>query len=263
MVITGTAWGIGKATAIRAAKEGANVVCADILAEEGQAVVDEIINNGGKAIFVEADVRKEKDVKTIFKITKETYGHIHHAVNNAGRLCDLVKLHEMDSTHFEDIINNNLKSVFYCCKEEINAFLEQGSEGSIVNVASVTGIVGTGKASAYIASKHGVNGLTKSVAFDYARQGIRCNSICPAGTDTKLYRDAGQSIMMKVQEMMMAGKSQEEAMMAALPGGKPENTNGKVAAPADQAATILYLLSDEASHMTGSIVATDGGVSTY
>lgn len=263
MVITGTAWGIGKATAIQAAKEGANVVCSDILVEDGQAVVDAIVADGGKAIFVPADVTKEEEVQNLFKVAVDTYGELHYAVNNAGQLCATKRLHEMDTKHFEDIIDVNLNSVFYCCKEELRIFLEQGIKGSIVNVSSVNGLVTSGRASAYVASKHGVNGLTRSVSFDYAKDGIRCNAICPAGTDTKLYREAGQAIMGRVQQFMMEGKTQEEAMALAMPGGKGGTPLEGPATADQQASTILYLLSDEAAHITGTCMATDNGQTAY
>ena len=181
MLVTGATSGIGRAVAIRAAKEGATVVAVGRNEERGAAVVAAMEEAGGKGEFMKCDVSNKDAVKALFAEIQEKYGKLDVAVNNAGIVGASKTVEELEDDDWFQVIDANLNSCFFCCREEVK--LMQPSGGAIVNVSSVAGMRGFPSAAAYVASKHAVSGLTKAVAVDYATKGITCNAICPAGTD--------------------------------------------------------------------------------
>ena len=166
-----------------------------------------------------------------------------------------------------DVSNKDaVKALFAEIQEKygkLDVAVMQPSGGAIVNVSSVAGMRGFPSAAAYVASKHAVSGLTKAVAVDYATKGITCNAICPAGTDTPLTERSSADIKTRMAEIAAQGKDPMEWLKNSMLSGKTETLQKKNATPEEQAATILYFASDEARHITGSIVASDGGFTTY
>lgn len=263
MIVTGGTSGIGRAVCVRAALEGANVVVSGRNKERGQSVVDEITAQGGKAIFVQGDVTKKEDVVHLYEEAEKKYGEIHIAINNAGIVGASKVLDEVTDEDWDSVINANLNSMFYCCREAVKYMLKHGKGGAIVNTSSVAGMRGFPSASAYVASKHGVNGLTKAVAVDYATKGIRCNSVNPAGTDTPLTENAAAGIKAKIAELVKQGIDPQAFLKESMTSGKTQTLQKRNASPEEQASTILYFASDEAKHITGSIIASDGGFTVY
>lgn len=263
MVVTGGTSGIGKAVCLRAAMEGAKVVIAGRNVQRGQAIEEEIKENGGEALFVQCDVTKKEDIISLYAKAVEVYGEINVAINNAGIVGDSKKIDELTDDDWFSVVNANLNATYYCMKEEVKYMLESGKGGAIVNTASVAGIRAVPAGPAYVASKHGVVGLTKSVAMDYATSNITCNAICPAGTDTPLTEAAKEKLYGKIAELKAQGKDPNEFMKNSMLAGKTQTLQKRNATPEEQAATILYFASDEASHITGSIIASDGGFTVY
>ena len=257
MLVTGATSGIGRAVAIRAAKEGATVIAVGRNEERGAAVVAAMEEAGGKGEFMKCDVSNKDAVKALFAEIQEKYGKLDVAVNNAGIVGASKTVEELEDDDWFQVIDANLNSCFFCCREEVK--LMQPSGGAIVNVSSVAGMRGFPSAAAYVASKHAVSGLTKAVAVDYATKGITCNAICPAGTDTPLTERSSADIKTRMAEIAAQGKDPMEWLKNSMLSGKTETLQKKNATPEEQAATILYFASDEARHITGSIVASDGG----
>lgn len=263
MVVTGGTSGIGKAVCIRAGEEGASVVIAGRNVERGKAIEKTIIDAGGVAFFVACDVTKKEDIIKLYETTYDTYGRIDSAINNAGIVGDSKKIDELSDDDWISVVNANLNSMFYCIREEIKYMLKNENGGTIINTASVAGIRATPAGPAYVASKHGVVGLTKSTAMDYATKNITCNAICPAGTDTPLTETAKAKMMKVIGDLQAQGIDPTEYMKNSMMSGKTESLQKRNATSEEQAATILYFASDEARHITGSIVASDGGFTVY
>lgn len=261
MLITGATSGIGRATAIRAGKEGASVIAVGRNLERGAEVVNEIKKEGGKAEFIPCDVSKVDEVRALFKKVKDEYGHLDILINNAGIVGVSKTVEELSDDDWNKVIDVNLNSCFYCCREALKLMQPKG--GAIVNVASVAGMRGFPSAAAYVASKHGVVGLTKAIAVDYATKNITCNALCPAGTDTPLTSKSSQEIQEHMKELAAQGKDPQEWLKTSMLSGKTETLQKRNATPEEQASTILYLASDEARHITGSIIASDGGFTVY
>ena len=243
-LVTGAGSGIGRATSLEMARGGAKLVVSDVNDEGGRQTVDAIETAGGEAIFVRADVSTEADVVQLVKTTVETYGRLDCAFNNAGiggtsgdgrRYAT----HEYPEAQWARIIAVNLTGVFLCLKHEIAQMLQQGG-GAIVNTASIAGLVGPFGA-AYTAAKHGVVGLTRQSALEYARHGIRVNAICPGPVDTPMVAAAFQAI-----------PGLEDRWREVSPVGR-------FAAPAEMATVVAWLCSDAASYVTGIAMPVDGG----
>jgi len=242
VLVTGAASGIGRQSALTLAREGASVCVSDVDHEGGEETAQQIIDNGGKAIFVHCDVTNSDDVNAMVKATVDTFGRLDAAVNNAGISGSLVKrIHEVEDEVFDRIMSINVKGVWLCMKAELPIMLEQGA-GSIVNIASVAGLIGAPKGAAYTASKHAVVGLTKSAAVDYAKFGIRVNAICPGYTETP---------------MVTAITDENPVMQQITVRAIPMRRLGQ---PTEIAEGILWLCSDASSFVTGHQLVLDGGL---
>ncbi len=242
-LITGASRGIGAATARLFAQEGAKVVLASRSEKEMARVVEEIKANGGEAMAVVTDVADAASVATLVKRTVDAYGKLDLAVNNAGIGGGSMPLVEVTEELFDRVIATNLKGVFLGMKYEILAMLAGGG-GAIVNLSSTVGLVGFGGTGGgiapYIASKHGVVGLTKAAALEYARQHIRVNAIAPGTTRTS------------VNERWIDDEQTRQRITSGIP-------LGRVADPSEVAEAILWLCSDAASYVTGVTLPVDGG----
>ena len=236
-LVTGGGSGIGLAISKAFAKAGSTVAIADISAENGQKAVDEIKTAGGKAQFFNVDVGDEDSVKAMVTEVIKDLGGLNYAVNNAGIEGNPVRVADEPSESWHKIMNVNLNGVFYCLKAEIPEILKSGG-GAIVNTASASGLTGGYKLATYTAAKHGVIGLTKSAAMDYAEQGIRINAVCPGAIDTPF---------LEVLPPHFVDMLKYSAPMTRL--GQPEEI----------AQSILWLCSDAASFVTGHAMSVDGG----
>lgn len=261
MLVTGATSGIGKAVAIQAACEGATVIAVGRNEKRGNEVINEIHKLGGKGEFISCDVTNIEKVKILFTKIKSDYGKLDVAINNAGIVGASKTVEELEDNDWFKVIDVNLNSCFYCCREEVKLMQPQG--GSIVNVASVAGMRGFPSAAAYVASKHAVVGLTKAIAVDYSTKNITCNAICPAGTDTPLTSKSSEEIQNRMKEIAAQGKDPQEWLKTSMLSGKTETLQKRNATPEQQASTILYFASDDAKHITGSIIASDGGFTVY
>ena len=221
------------------AREGARVTVADVNLEGGEETVDKIRGSGGQAIFVRTDVSKAVDVEAMVARTREAYGRLDCAFNNAGIAGDRSLIHEHPENMWDLIIDIHLKGVWLCMKYEIIQMLEQGG-GAIVNTSSVAGMVGYATASPYVAAKHGIVGLTKTAALEYARKGIRANAISPGWTRTELI------------DHLVGTPEQEERIGARHP-------MGRLCEPEEIAEAAVWLCSDTASFVTGAVLPVDGG----
>lgn len=241
-LVTGGASGIGRATALAFAREGAKLVIVDMNAEGGQQTVHLITENGGAATFVQADVCKATEVEAMISKTVETYGQLDCAHNNAGiGSRPRVPLHECTEETWDRVLSVNLKGVWLCMKYEIMQMLKQGS-GTIVNTASIMGLVGSWSGTAaYNASKHGVVGLTKTAALEYAKAGIRVNAVCPGYIHTPL-----------IEEALTSNPALEAQIVARHPVGR-------MGRPEEIAEAVVWLCSDAASFVTGHTMTIDGG----
>jgi NAD(P)-dependent dehydrogenase (short-subunit alcohol dehydrogenase family) len=243
-LVTGAGAGIGRATALKFAEEGAKVVVSDVNVEGGEETVAMIAKNGGEAIFVKADVSSAADVDALIGKTVDTYGRLDCACNNAGIEGKIAPLAEQPEDNFDRIIDVNAKGTFLCLKAEITQMLKNGG-GAIVNLASVAGLIGFPGLSPYVASKHAVNGLTKNAALEYAKQGIRVNSICPGGIDTRM--------LDSLAEQATGGTQSTHEMM------DPLHPMGHIGKPEEVAELIVWLCSPRASFVTGTNIPIDGG----
>ena len=261
MILTGAARGIGRTTAIRAAQEGAKMVLADRLAEEGEETLAMIRQAGGEGIFIPLDLSEEENARILVEKAVDTYGRLDIAVNNAGVMGKPNPVHLLPKEDMDYTFANNFYTVFFCCKYELRQFIEQGQGGIIVNNASIAGMTGLEGNPAYNASKHAVNGLTKNLALDYQRYGIRVNSVNPSGTKTPMVDEAYAYVKGKIDAAVAAGVDPKE--IANMGGRKRMPIIDRQAEPWEQAAAILFLCSEDASDMSRARLQTDGGWTSF
>lgn len=238
-LITGAGSGIGKATAELFAAEGAKVVASDISVPRLADLKNEVEAAGGTIITLVGDVSKRDDDEKMVEAAIATYGTIDIVVNNAGIMDDFVPLADLEDSLWERVMGVNLDGPMYIIRKALQTMLEKGS-GSIVNVASVGGLFGGRSGVSYTASKHAVIGLTRSVAYHYAKKGIRCNAVCPGGVATNI-------------EIKQPNPLGYERLQTTFP------TVTRQADAKELANAILFLASDEASFVNGDIMVVDGG----
>jgi NAD(P)-dependent dehydrogenase (short-subunit alcohol dehydrogenase family) len=232
--------GIGREAARQFAKAGAKVVVSDVVVDGGQETVRQIKADGGEAVFVRADVAQEADVEALVRETIETYGRIDCAHNNAGIAGDMATTAECPRENWDRTIAINLTGVWLCMKHELPHMLAQAG-GAIVNTSSVAGLVGFENLPAYVASKHGVAGLTRTAALEYAQQNIRVNAVCPGVIRTPMVE-------------RIVTDDETEAQFAAL------EPVGRMGRPEEVAEAVVWLCSDAASFVTSMPMAVDGGL---
>ena len=240
ILVTGSGSGIGRSTAIAIAGEGGKVLVNDISEDGGRETANHIKQQGGEATFVRADVTKSTEVEKLIDACVQIYGRLDGAYNNAGIGHSTRKLHEIPEADWDRVIAINMKGVFLCMKYELMHMLRQGS-GSIVNCASMVGLVGWREESVYTASKHGVIGLTRSAAAEYATKNIRINAVCPG-------------IILTPMSQYQGNDPEEIKRMYAI----PMERRGY---PHEVAETVIWLLSDRSSYTTGHALVLDGGFS--
>lgn len=239
-LVTGASAGIGRATALAFAGEGARIVVADLLEAEGEETVKLIQDRGGEAVFVKTDVASPAEVANLVGRAIASYGRLDIAFNNAGVEGELATTAECSEDSWDRTLSINLKGVWLCMKHELPRMLER-KRGSIVNCSSVAGLAGVARLPAYVASKHGIVGLTRAAALEYATQGIRINAVCPGLIRTAM-----------VDRLIRAHPEMESQLIA----GEPMGRSGT---PEEIAAAVLWLCSDAASFVTGHALAVDGG----
>ena len=244
VVVTGGGSGIGKATALQFASEGASVVIGNRNESKGQETVKQISDAGGTASFVQTDVTNEADVKKLINHAVSEYGGLHFAFNNAGTEGDTATTAEDTEKNFNRIFDVNVKGLWLSMKHEIEHMLKNGG-GAIVNTASIAGLIGFPQHGMYTASKHAVLGLTKSAALEYAANGIRINAVSPGTIQTEMLD-------------RFAGKTEEEKQQT-IEYLKSLNPIGRIGVPKEIAGAVLWLCSEEASFMLGQSITVDGG----
>ncbi len=241
VLITGAASGIGRATAVMARDEGAELLLSDVNVQDGEALAAQL---GDSASFAACDVTSEEQVEDLVATAMSRFGRLDGAFNCAGILGTVALTTDTPLHAWKQIVDVDLNGVFLCTKHELRVMAPQGS-GSILNMASAAGLIGWAGASGYVAAKHGVVGLSKAAAVEFAPQGVRVNSICPAYTETPMVSDLFENIL----------------------GGDPANVDaakanhpvGRFAQPDEIASACVWLLSDKASFVTGTAMSVDGG----
>jgi NAD(P)-dependent dehydrogenase (short-subunit alcohol dehydrogenase family) len=239
-LVTGGTSGIGRDTAVLFAKAGANVVVAGRREPEGTETVELIRSAGGDGFFVKADVSQAAEVEALVARTVEKFGCLDVAFNNAGIEGDWGPITELSEENWDRTIDINLKGVWLCLKYELRQMLKQGGGGAIVNMSSVTGLIGSAGAAAYSASKHGVIGLTKSAALETAKNGIRVNAVCPAVVETPM------------EKRLFGAPAVHKTVLSCHP-------IGRFGQPTEIAEAVVWMCSDRAAFMTGQSLVLDGG----
>jgi NAD(P)-dependent dehydrogenase (short-subunit alcohol dehydrogenase family) len=243
VLITGALSGIGRATAIAFAKNGATVVVSGRRDEAGKALAEELRSFGSEAEFINADVRKEEDVRALMDRTIEQFGHLDVAVNNAATEGPVGPITEQTAESYAATFDTNVLGVILSMKHEVRVMQGRGS-GNIINIASTYGHAGAAGAAVYVGSKHAVEGITKSVALEVVQSGLRVNAVAPGATDTDMLT-------------RFTGTPENKA---ALVGGVPMDRLGLAEEIANG---IVFIASDEASFITGHILNIDGGLTIH
>jgi NAD(P)-dependent dehydrogenase (short-subunit alcohol dehydrogenase family) len=276
VIVTGSARGLGAVTARRLAREGANVVGVDILEKTGAETIAAIVKEGGSATFVAGDIADDATCAAMVRVAVETYGGLDAAINNAGvvdalfpeekidyvnqRARLMAPLHEAGDEYWHRVMAVNATGVFYSMRHELRQLMKQSRGGAIVNVASVAGIVGFGGTCSYVASKHAVQGLTKTAAIDYAPYGIRVNSVGMHVMRTPMLDRSIETLDQRRRTGFVdtgLGLYKSQSLLSFCDQQKAGST------AAEQAAIMLFLISPEASNITGATYGTDGGFTTF
>ena len=242
-LITGAGSGIGRATSAIFAREGARLILADVVEDAGQATLQAIKQSGAEAVFVRTDVSKSADVEALIAKAVATYSRLDCAFNNAGIEGAGALTHKCTAENWNRVISINLTGVWMCMKAEITQMLLQGGGGAIVNTSSLAGLAGSKGGPAYVASKHGVVGLTKTAALEYGKTGIRVNAVCPGPIRTPMME----------RIMAMSGNQAAEDRFIK---GEPLRRFGQ---PSEIGEAVAWLCSERASYVTGLPMPVDGG----
>jgi NAD(P)-dependent dehydrogenase (short-subunit alcohol dehydrogenase family) len=240
-LVTGASSGIGRAAAIAFSREGAKTVVSDLNNEGGNETVKLIREIGGEALYVHADVSRAEDVKALIAITLDRFGRLDFAFNNAGIEGQSAPAADQTEENWDGVLGVNLKGVWLCMKYEIPVMLANGC-GSIVNCSSVAGLIGFPGITPYVASKHGVIGLTKTAALEYATTGLRINAVCPGVIQTPMI------------DRFTGGSAEGAQQMIEM------EPMGHLGTPEEIAAAVIYLCSDASSFVTGIALPVDGGM---
>jgi NAD(P)-dependent dehydrogenase (short-subunit alcohol dehydrogenase family) len=244
--VTGGSRGIGAATAKLMGSQGAKVVVADVNEAGGTSVVDAIISLGGSAIYAQVDVTEEAQIEALMALAVGEYGRLDGIVNNAATIA-VAAVEELSVDEWDRVMKVNGRGVFLGCKHAIVQFKKQGGGGAIVNIGSISGVVGLAQQPAYCASKGAVIQLTRQIAMEYAGDNIRCNTVGPGSVDGEFF------------QMYLDGQGDASAALEAVLDAHPM---GRVAQPEEIAEAITFLISDNASFITGSNLQVDGGYSS-
>ena len=242
VLVTGGASGIGRATCLAVAREGAKVVVSDIDAKGGEETVGFITQKGGQATFIKCNVAKKDEVEALIDGVVKAYGRIDGAFNNAGIEGTPADTVTCTDENFDKTIDVNVKGVWLCMRAELKQMQKQGKGGAIVNTASVAGLVGFEGLPAYVASKHAVIGLTKTGALEFAKSGVRINAVCPGVIETPMI------------DRLFSG------IPEAREGFKEKEPVGRYGKPEEIGEAVTWLLSDQASFVTGVAMPVDGGL---
>jgi NAD(P)-dependent dehydrogenase (short-subunit alcohol dehydrogenase family) len=237
-IVTGARRGIGKAIALKLAKEGAKVAVTDISKEDCQKVVEEIENLGGQGLALELDVTKEDEIEKVIQETKKKFGRIDVLVNNAGIFIQK-NLEDMETSEINKLLDINLRGAIQCIKHVLPEMKNQ-KYGKIINIASIAGIVGFNLSSTYCASKGALVNLTRELALDLGPYNINVNAVAPGVIETEM------------TEGMLSDEKTKEGLLSNIP-------YGRVGRPEDIASAVSFLADDESEYVTGQILAVDGG----
>lgn len=247
-LVTGAGGGIGRATALAFAGEGAKVVVSDVSVRGGEETLERIRQTGGEGIFVQTDVSQAEQVEALVKNAVEAYGRIDCAVNNAGIEGAMELTGDYEEAEWDKVLSINTKGIFLCMKYQLRKMVMQGS-GTIVNTSSIAGLRGAATMPAYAASKHAVIGLTKTAAIEYAEAGIRVNAVCPGTVDTGM-----------VDRMVDQFEGDDDdALLRETILGIDVTPMRRQAQPEEIAKAIVWLSSDGSSFVTGHAMSVDGG----
>jgi len=243
-LVTGAGSGIGRATALAFAREGYSTVVADVDVQAGQATAEDCERQGATCRFVRCDISDESSIEHLVGEIVSNFGRLDAAFNNAGTLGNLAPTADCATENFDRVIAVNLRGTWLCMREELRQMVRQDRGGAIVNCSSVAGIVGFPGIPAYVASKHGVVGLTRAAALEYGRQNIRVNAVCPGPIQTAML----------------------DQLMPGVPGGAEALEQlepvGRIGEPEEIASAVLWLCSSAASFVTGQALPVDGGWTT-
>ena len=240
-LVTGAGGGIGRATALAFAREGARLVVSDVAGAGGEETARLVTDAGGAAVHVACDVTRPAEVDSLVAAAVDTFGRLDCAHNNAGVEGAYGRTAESGEDDFDRTCAVNLKGVYLCMRAEI-AHMTGNGDGAVVNTASIAGVEGARNLSAYVASKHGVMGLTRTAALEYASRGIRVNAVCPGPIRTRM-----------LEALLQENPRMEPAMMAAVP-------MRRLGAPEEVAEAVVWLCSDRAAFVTGHGLVVDGGM---
>ena len=250
VLVTGSGSGMGRASALAFARAGAKVAVSDVDVEGGNETVEVIRKTRGEATFIEADISKSVEVEALINRVTQVYGRLDCAHNNAGIEGIQAFTADYPEEDWDQVMGTNLKGVWLCMKYEIRKMLESG-KGAIVNTSSTLGLVGSKIGlPAYIASKHGVVGLTRAAASEYAQRGIRVNAVCPGTIQTPMYERVNQII---IDGNPAERKELEEQIIKKEP-------SGRIGQPEEVAEAVVWICSDAASFVTGHTLVIDGGL---